>query len=148
MNYPVLLVTPTSIHTFLTGLLLLLESLDKRELFFSDQDRRLPPEETIGLFGKRLFWYLNGLFREGYRKILKPADLYSIDADLASKERAIAFQNAWAKKDKTKHAPLARTVLKILWADLLSPVFPRCAFFSQPLPTMDTMADYGVGCSR
>lgn len=127
MDYPALLVVPASIHTFLTGLLLLLESLEKRELFFSDRDRRLPPEETIGLFGKRLFWYLNGLFRDGYRNILKPGDLYSIDADLASKERAAAFQDAWVKQDKTRRAPLVRTILKILWADLLSPVIPRYA---------------------
>ncbi|KAF2683972.1 P-loop containing nucleoside triphosphate hydrolase protein [Lentithecium fluviatile CBS 122367] len=134
MEYPVSLVTLASVHAFLTGLLLLLESLDKRELFFSDQDRRLPPEETIGLFGKRLFWYLNGLFREGYRKILKPADLHSIDADLASRTRAAAFQNTWSKQDKTKGAPLARTILKILWVELLSPVIPRyiCTTLSQP----------------
>lgn len=125
MDYPASLVTPASIHTFLTGLLLLLESLDKRELFYSDRDRRLPPEETIGLFGKRLFWYLNGLFREGYQKILKPTDLYNIDADLASKERAAAFQNAWARQDKQKSAALARTIFKVLWLDLLLPVIPR-----------------------
>lgn len=125
MDYPTSLVTPASIHTFLTGLLLLLESLDKRELFSSDRDRTLPPEETIGLFGKRLFWYLNGLFKEGYRKILKPSDLFTIDADLASKERTIIFQNVWAKQDKSKRAPLARTILKVLWLDLLAPVIPR-----------------------
>ncbi|KAL1599876.1 hypothetical protein SLS60_007681 [Paraconiothyrium brasiliense] len=125
MDYPTSLVTLASIHTFLTGLLLLLESLDKRELFRSDGDRRLPPEETVGLFGKRLFWHLNGLFREGYRKILKPADLYSMDADLASKERAETFQQTWAAQDKSKGRPLLRTIIKVLWPELLLPVLPR-----------------------
>lgn len=125
MQYSTSLVAPASIHTFLTGLLLLLESLDKRELFNSDGDRRLPPEETIGLFGQRLFWYLNGLFKEGYRKILKPADLYSMDADLASKARAIAFQEACAAQDKSKSSPLLRVILKVLWPELLLPIFPR-----------------------
>ncbi|KAJ4289146.1 hypothetical protein N0V90_011488 [Kalmusia sp. IMI 367209] len=125
MKYPPSLVTPASIHTFLTGLLLLLESLDKRELFNSDGDRELPPEETTGLFGKRLFWYLNGLFKEGYQNILKPADLYSMDADLASKERAIVFQKVWAKQDKAKTVPLLRTIINVLWLDLLLPVLPR-----------------------
>lgn len=131
MEYPASLVIPASIHTFLTGLLLLLESLDKRELFYSERDRKLPPEETIGLFGKRLFWYLNGLFRDGYQKILKPADLHSIDADLASKERAAAFQDVWTKQDKAKRAPLARTILAVLWLELLAPVIPR---FEKTLP--------------
>ena len=126
MGYPPSLVTPASVHIFLTGLLLLLESLDKRGLFNSDGDRELPPEETTGLFGKRLFWYLNGLFKEGYGKILKPADLHCMDADLASKGRAIVFQKAWAEQDKTKTLPLLRTITRVLWSDLLLPVLPRC----------------------
>ncbi|KAJ4354286.1 uncharacterized protein N0V89_006020 [Didymosphaeria variabile] len=125
MDYPTSLVTPASIHTFLTGLLLLLESLDKRELFRSDGDRKLPPEETVGLFGKRLLWHLNGLFKEGYRKILKPTDLYSMDADLASKERVVTFQQTWAAQDKSKGRPLLRTIIKVLWPELLLPVLPR-----------------------
>lgn len=125
MEYPPGLVTPASIHTCLTGLLLLLESLDKRELFYSDRDRTLPLEETIGLFGKRFFWYLNGLFKEGYRKILKPSDLLNVDKDLASKERDTRFQHVWARQDKTKSAPLIRTICKVLWLDLSLPVIPR-----------------------
>jgi ATP-binding cassette subfamily C (CFTR/MRP) protein 1 len=125
MDYPASLVTSASIHTFLTAMLLLLESLDKRELFSSDRDRTLPPEETIGLFGRRLFWYLNGLFKDGYRKILKPDDLFTMDADLASRERTIAFQNVWTRQDKSKSAPLAWTICKVLWLDLLLPVIPR-----------------------
>ena len=128
MQYPAGLVTPASIHAFLTGLLLLLESLDKRELLYSDQDRSLPPEELVGLFGKRLFWYLNDLFREGYRKILKPSDLSNIDADLASQERDIQFQQVWARQDKSKSAPLIRVIFKVLWRDLLAPVAPRYVF--------------------
>ncbi|KAF2450312.1 P-loop containing nucleoside triphosphate hydrolase protein [Karstenula rhodostoma CBS 690.94] len=125
MDYPTSLVTPASIHTFLTGLLLLLESLDKRQLFSSDGDRKLPPEETIGLFGKRLFWHLNDLFKEGYRKVLKPTDLSTMDADLASKARAAAFQQALAAQDKSKSMPLLRIIIKILWPELLLPIFPR-----------------------
>lgn len=125
MEYPTSLVASASIHTFLTGLLLLLESLDKRELFNSDQDRTLPPEETIGLFGKRLFWYLNSLFKEGYGKVLKSRDLFDVDADLASEQRRIAFQQAWLKQDGSKSAPLARVIFEVLWLDLFLPVIPR-----------------------
>ncbi|KAF2472940.1 putative ATP-binding cassette transporter [Lindgomyces ingoldianus] len=125
VDYPSVLVTSASIHTFLTGLLLLLESLDKRELFYSDEDRTLPPEETVGLFGKRLFWYLNGLFKEGYQKILKPGDLFSVDADLASKQRNIAFEDVFRRQKTNKNAPLARTIIRVLWVDLILPVIPR-----------------------
>lgn len=126
MDYPTSIVTPASIHTFLTGSLLLLESLDKRELFRSDGDRKLPPEETMGLFGRRVFWYLNGLFKEGYRKVLKPADLYSMDTDLGSQERVLAFEKAWATQlGKTQKRPLLRVIVKVLWLDILRPVLPR-----------------------
>lgn len=125
MDYPASIVTTASIHTFLTGLLLLLESLDKRELFRSDGDRKLPPEETMGLFGKSVFWFLNGLFREGYRKILRPADLYSMDADLGSKERVIRFQKAWIEQQQMKKSSLLKTIVKVLWLDLMQPVPTR-----------------------
>jgi ATP-binding cassette subfamily C (CFTR/MRP) protein 1 len=125
MDYPTSLVTPASIHTFLTGLLLLLESLDKRELFSSDGDRKLAPEETIGLFGKRLFWYLNDLFKEGYQKVLKPTDLHTMDADLVSKARAAAFRQAFAAHNESKSRPLLRTIVRVLWPELLLPVLPR-----------------------
>ncbi|ORY18549.1 P-loop containing nucleoside triphosphate hydrolase protein [Clohesyomyces aquaticus] len=125
VEYPTILVTPATIHTFLTCLLLLLESLDKRELFYSEQDRTLPPEETVGLFGKRLFWYLNALFKEGYGKILKPSDLFNVDADLASKERNVTFRNVFERRDKTKSGPLLRTIFIVLWLDIALPVIPR-----------------------
>ncbi|KAF2817519.1 P-loop containing nucleoside triphosphate hydrolase protein [Mytilinidion resinicola] len=125
MEYPTSLVTSASIHTFLTGLLLLLESLDKRELFYSDRDKALPPEETIGLFGQRLFWFLNGLFLDGYRKVLKPSDLFDVDQDLASEEIRVLFSQAWSKQDKTRKAPLSRVIFHVLWFDLVLPMIPR-----------------------
>ncbi|KAF2502909.1 P-loop containing nucleoside triphosphate hydrolase protein [Lophium mytilinum] len=125
MEYPTSLVTWASIHTFLTGLLVLLESLDKRELFYSDRDKALPPEETIGLFGQRLFWFLNGLFLDGYRKVLKPSDLFDIDQDLASEEIRTLFSQAWSKQDKTRKAPLSRVIFRVLWLDLVLPMIPR-----------------------
>ena len=125
MDYSTSLVTSASIHTFLTGFFLLLESLDKRALFNSQDDQRLSPEETVGLFGKRLFWYLNGFFQEGYRKVLKPDDLINVDADLASKHRDTLFQSVWTKQDKFNKRPLLRTIVRVLWADLLLPVMPR-----------------------
>lgn len=65
MRYDAALVSSSSVHTALTGILLLLESLSKKDLLVSENDRKLSPEETIGLFGQRLFWYLNDLFKEG-----------------------------------------------------------------------------------
>lgn len=55
MERPTCLDMFASIHTLLSGSLLLLESLDKRELISLDRDRAPPPEDTIALFGQKLF---------------------------------------------------------------------------------------------
>ena len=125
MEYATSLVAFASTHTFLTGFLLVLESINKRVSFSSQFDQRLSPEETVGLFEKRFFWYLNGFFQEGYRKILTPDDLIDIDTDLASRHRDTLFQSVWVKQSESKKRPLLRTIVRVLWPDLLLPVIPR-----------------------
>jgi ATP-binding cassette subfamily C (CFTR/MRP) protein 1 len=65
MQYSTTLVVTASIHTFLTGALLTLESLDKSPLLTSGHPSKRSPEETLGLFAKGFFWHLNGLFWTG-----------------------------------------------------------------------------------
>jgi ATP-binding cassette subfamily C (CFTR/MRP) protein 1 len=65
MQYSNALVVSASTHTFLTGALLLLESLDKALLLPTEPSSKRSPEETLGLFSKGFFWYLNGLFWTG-----------------------------------------------------------------------------------
>jgi ATP-binding cassette, subfamily C (CFTR/MRP), member 1 len=65
VHYPPSLLAASSAHIFLTGCMLLTESLNKRRLLKGDDDKGLSPEETVGLFAEKLFWYLNGLFRTG-----------------------------------------------------------------------------------
>jgi ATP-binding cassette subfamily C (CFTR/MRP) protein 1 len=125
MNYSTILETTASIHTILIGFLLILESINKRALLESQDNRGLSREETVGLFEKRFYWYLNSLFQEGYRKILKVTDLIDLDTDLASKRRDTLFQDVWTKQDKSSGKPLLRTIMRVLWADLLLPVMPR-----------------------
>ena len=131
MQYSTSLETFASIHTFLSGFLLMLESIDKRALFNSQDDRRLSPEETVGLFEKRLFWYLNEFCQKGYRKVLKPKDLIDVDTDLASKHRDTVFRNVWIEQDTSIKRPLLQTIVRVLWADLLWPVMSRCAVWNQ-----------------
>lgn len=47
------------------ALSLVLESTSKRHLITSELDYCRSPEDTIGLFDRRLFWWINGLFRTG-----------------------------------------------------------------------------------
>lgn len=52
-------------HAALLGVLVCLESCDKRHLFLFEVDHRRSREETSGFFRQRFFWYLNGLLRKG-----------------------------------------------------------------------------------
>jgi ATP-binding cassette, subfamily C (CFTR/MRP), member 1 len=65
VRYPSAILATASIRLGLTGFLLILESWNKRSLLLSTSDKSLSPEETIGLFGERLFCYLNPIFRQG-----------------------------------------------------------------------------------
>jgi ATP-binding cassette subfamily C (CFTR/MRP) protein 1 len=65
MQYSNGLVVSASINTFLTGALLMLESLDKAPLLTPEPHLKRSPEETLGLFAKGFFWHLNGLFWTG-----------------------------------------------------------------------------------
>lgn len=47
---------------------LVLESTSKRHLVSPEVDYCRSPEDTIGLFDRRLFWWINGLFRTGLFK--------------------------------------------------------------------------------
>jgi ATP-binding cassette, subfamily C (CFTR/MRP), member 1 len=137
MGYNSALLVVSSIHTFLIGALLLLESLDKRELFQAKKDRERPDEETTGLFARRLLWYLNSLFRRGYRKVLRPADLCGIDSDLTSKKIAAAFEKHWDDYQRRGvRGPIFRVIWKVLWKDILYPIPPRLLYMgtllSQP----------------
>jgi len=70
MHYPSDLVSCLSVHAVLTGMLLVLESLDKRELLApAPPGTRLSPEATLGLFSTRLFWHLNSLFWTGTARL-------------------------------------------------------------------------------
>ncbi|KAF1809448.1 P-loop containing nucleoside triphosphate hydrolase protein [Eremomyces bilateralis CBS 781.70] len=124
MKYESSLVSVASVHTFLTAMLLLLESLDKSELL-SDTFTRLSPEDTIGLFAQKLFWHLNGLFRAGYRQILEPDDLFSLDGDLTAESLQVSFRESWAKtRNKEKRLSLLWTIVKVIPADIVIPVIP------------------------
>jgi len=65
MHYPTSLVVSASMHTFLVGFLLLLESMDKTQLIPLERRANVAPEDTLGLFAQKFFWHLNSLFKTG-----------------------------------------------------------------------------------
>jgi ATP-binding cassette subfamily C (CFTR/MRP) protein 1 len=74
---------------------ILLLELQTKVRMLVQTDRDLSPEETSNVFSRRLFWWLNQLFRKGYSKPLSLPDLYVLDEDLASKTVGTRLEMAW-----------------------------------------------------
>ena len=74
--------------------LFVLEIQGKR-LFLKAPYNRLPPEATSGVTNQSFFWWLNGLFINGFRKILAFEDLYDVDSSLASEALLNRIQAEW-----------------------------------------------------
>lgn len=56
------------------------------------------PENTSGLYSRGLFWWLNPLFRLGFRNVVNDDDLFAADGDLLSASLEIRFNKHWADR--------------------------------------------------
>lgn len=122
------------------------------------------PEETSGIFSLGVFFWLNRMFVEGYRKILDIADLYPLDSSLNGKSLHAAFSAHmdYSRIKGDKHG-LVKVLTRTLQVPLLLPIPPRLALlgftFCQPFfiekllghlsqPELEANVGYGfVGAS-
>jgi ATP-binding cassette subfamily C (CFTR/MRP) protein 1 len=81
-------------------LVLISEATEKRRILstpYADPS----PEATSGLYSRGLFWWLNSLFRLGFRNVVGEDDLFAVDRDLQSKALGIRFDKHWI--NRTSH---------------------------------------------
>lgn len=79
------------------GAILLLEAKSKRKHLIPTQDENRSPEETINFYAQSLFWWLNGLIMSGFKKILRPCDLYPIQQKYRTELLNQRFWSTWKK---------------------------------------------------
>jgi ATP-binding cassette subfamily C (CFTR/MRP) protein 1 len=78
-------------------LVLISEATEKREILltpYADPS----PEATSGLYSRGLFWWLNSLFRLGFRSVVSEDDLFTVDRDLQSEALGIRFNKHWVHR--------------------------------------------------
>lgn len=143
--------------------ILLLEAQQKSR-WVSWDDKEHSPEETSGIFSLGVFFWLNKVFLDGYRKILTIRDLYPLDSSLDSKSLHDDFsRNMDYSKLRGDKFGLVKVLMRTLKVPLLLPVAPRLALlgftFCQPLfieklldhlsePEIDANIGYGfIGAS-
>ncbi|MCJ1311373.1 hypothetical protein MMC25_005044 [Agyrium rufum] len=116
--------------------LLVTEAIEKRDILLGPY-QTYSPEATSGIYTRSFFWWLNPLFRDGFKRVLTDEDLHPIDEDMSAISLQRRLQGTWIKSNKESEYALLFSVLKALRSPLLLSVFPRlCLIFfryMQPL---------------
>ena len=74
--------------------LVVLEAWDKSRFLVGD-GQAYSPEETAGLYGRAVFAWVTPLLVTGFRRLLKPVDLYTLDEDMAAAGLNERFRWYW-----------------------------------------------------
>ncbi|KAI0124051.1 putative ABC multidrug transporter [Xylariales sp. AK1849] len=116
--------------------ILLLEA-QRKSRWVSWDEKEHSPEETSGIFSLGVFFWLNKIFLEGYKKVLTIKDLYPLDRSLHGKSLHEEFsRNMDYSKLGGDRFGLLKVLTRTLKVPLLLPILPRLALlgftFSQP----------------
>jgi ATP-binding cassette subfamily C (CFTR/MRP) protein 1 len=82
-----------STDIILKVILLILESLPRK--FIDQKTHPYSPEALAGVLSRSIFWWLNRILLQGYRSLLKPADLPYLDRNLQSRPLQKGIRNKW-----------------------------------------------------
>ncbi|GKT45639.1 ABC transporter atnG [Colletotrichum spaethianum] len=132
--------------------------------------RSYSPEETSGIYSRGLFWWLTPLLLTGFRRLLKPLDLFALDESMSAAVLNERFWLYWNKSSsptaiqsdgssRSQRYRLIRTCIVTLKWQLLAVVLPRIFLLAfticQPLvlnrfldflqnPSQDVNYGYGL----
>ena len=127
--------TITTVSFVFKFLLVTFEAVEKRSILHP-QWKSTSPEATSGLFSRSVFWWLNDLFRIGFKRSLYMQDLLPLDKHLTCGYLFDKLHTAWIQV----HTKAPRSLLFLFFAKLkwhlLSVVPPRLGLiafnFCQP----------------
>ncbi|TQN69569.1 ABC transporter gloK [Colletotrichum shisoi] len=95
------------------------------------------PEETSGIYSRGLFWWLTPLLLTGFRRLLKPLDLFVLEGSMSTAVLDERFWHNWNKASsfsatvqpgaspRPKRHRLIRTCVSTLKWQLLAVILPR-----------------------
>ncbi|KAH8881037.1 P-loop containing nucleoside triphosphate hydrolase protein [Thozetella sp. PMI_491] len=119
------------------AVVLVVEALEKRRVLRPEY-RNSSPEATGSIYNRYFFWWLNSLFRLGFRRVLDVDDLFVLDKHLQATYLHRRFESAWATIVVGKKSPysLFKTSFGVLKWPLLRTIPPRACLtalnFCQP----------------
>lgn len=86
----------TTVAVGVKCLLFILEAIEKRHILQSEY-AGYPPEATAGFYNRAMFWWLNPLFKIGFKGALRVEDLFALDKELGSERLLARFSQKWSK---------------------------------------------------
>lgn len=78
------------------GMLLLEEH--SKHTYLNAHYRHIPPGAVAGVFSNTFLWWLNGLFRRGFRTLLNIEDLFAVDPELSADVLVENLQRQWESR--------------------------------------------------
>lgn len=117
--------------------LLCLESRNKRLYIITAETWKHPPESVSGIINRSLMWWLNQLFQYGYKALITPDALYTLDQSLSADNLHRGVKAAWERRQvPERRFEYLLAVSRILWWPFLQAAVPRFLLigftFAQP----------------
>ncbi|KAF3939696.1 hypothetical protein ABW19_dt0206417 [Dactylella cylindrospora] len=117
-------------------ILLGLEAGGKQRLQ-KDKSNDRTPEAYAGPFSQGLFWWLNGLIRNGFKNVLKVEDMLKVEQDMETEILISKFWRIWNNSSYQGKHKLGVVLLRLLRFPLILAIIPRFILigfiFCQPL---------------
>ncbi|KAM5387652.1 hypothetical protein ACJA88_000912 [Fusarium oxysporum] len=121
----------------LKAIVVVLEGWSKAPYLVADPGPHCP-EVTAGLYARAVFAWVTPLLLTGFRKLLRPMDLFELDEEMGSAALIDGFWKHWhnQKAPARKHRLISCCVMTLRWS-IIAVVLPRLALLDfticQPL---------------
>ncbi|KAK1544257.1 hypothetical protein CPAR01_04890 [Colletotrichum paranaense] len=122
--------------------IVILEAQEKTRYLVPSPSSSYSPEETSGIYSRGLFWWLTPLLLTGFRRLLKPLDLFVLDGSMSAAALNERFWLHWSKsppssvstggdgqpseasRSSSKYRLIRTCIVTLRW-QLLAVVLPR-----------------------
>ncbi|KAK6517411.1 hypothetical protein TWF281_004068 [Arthrobotrys megalospora] len=144
-TFPLSIRIVSSIALAVKIFIIVTESIPKGNTENSQNGGSRTPEEYTGPFGQLLYLWLNGLIKNGFQRVLKLEDLFSVEKEMGAENLDERFWQVWRKDSQGGNPKLGLILIKVMKFPLLLAALPRLILivfiFCQPL-LLETFLGY------
>ncbi|KAK6956896.1 hypothetical protein Daesc_002178 [Daldinia eschscholtzii] len=125
---PEVILSAISTASLAIKVVILLLEIQRKPTWVNWDAKEHSPEETSSIFGLSVFFWLNRLFLDGYRKVLVIKDLYPLDQNISADRLSKRFTRKMSDARLTGYNPsLIKVLAQTLRMPLILPIPARLA---------------------